>query len=321
VNAVLARTGRFAPVVVSGVAVGGVAWWASRQRLAPLADGGVRLALVAAGVMLYALAMLLRCERWHQMLARTGIGGGRADAYGLVTVGYMANNTLVARAGDVLKVVLTAGRTGAGVTRLAGLAVGERALDALALVVLFSVAGLLSPRLGFAASDALLRDGAIGAAAVVVIGVAALLARRTPLGVAVRRELLAGARSLRPLAGRRGAWLLALSLALWLLEASVYLAVGAAVGVHLSLLDSVQIVTLVNLVGLVPAAPASLGTFDAAVLFATAGLTSGSSALAYVLVLRLVLFVPVTLVGLVVLLTRHGGLSRLRMQRPLSSTT
>jgi hypothetical protein len=86
-------------------------------------------------------------------------------------------------------------------------------------------------------------------------------------------------------------------------------------------LDCVQIVTLVNLIGLVPAAPANIGTFDAAVLFATAGLTSGGAGLVYVLVLRLVLFVPVTLVGLVVLVARYGGLSRLRMQRPLSSTT
>lgn len=320
-NATLARTGRYAPAVVSAVAVGGVAWWASSQRLPALSGGDVHLSLLSAGVALYALAMALRCERWQQLLARTGIESERADAYGLVAVGYMANNTLVARAGDVLKVVLTAGRTGAGIARVAGLAVGERAFDAIALVLLFAAAALLSPRLGFAASGALVRDGAIAGAAVVVLAVATLLARRTRLVLAVRRELVAGARSLRPLAGRSGAALLALSVVLWLLEAGVYLVVGRAVDVHLGLLDAVQIVTLVNLVGLVPAAPASLGTFDAAVLFATAGLTSGDGALAYVLVLRLVLFVPVTVVGLVVLVTRYGGLSRLRVRRPLSGTT
>jgi uncharacterized membrane protein YbhN (UPF0104 family) len=321
VSAALARSRRYAPVAVSGLAAGSVAWWASRQRLPALADGGVRWLLVAAAVALYALAMLLRSERWHQLLVRTGIAGERPDAYGLVAVGYMANNTLVARAGDVLKAVLTAGRTGAGFTRVAGLAVGERAFDAIALVVLFVVAGLLSPRLGFAASGALLRDGAIAVAVVLALGLAVLLAWRTRVALAVRHELRAGARSLRPLAGGSGAWVLALSLALWLVEAGVYLVVGRAVDVRLGLLDCVQIVTLVNLIGLVPAAPANIGTFDAAVLFATAGLTSGGAGLVYVLVLRLVLFVPVTLVGLVVLVARYGGLSRLRMQRPLSSTT
>jgi uncharacterized membrane protein YbhN (UPF0104 family) len=317
----LARAARCAPALVSALALAGVAWWASRQQVPALPDGNVGLRLLTAGVALYALAMLVRCERWHRLLVLTGVPSVRADAYGLVAVGYMANNTLVARAGDVLKAVLTAGRTGAGGARVAGLAVGERAFDALALVVLFVVAGLLSPGLGFAGSGAVLRDGAIGGATAVGVAVAAVLARRTRLGLAARRQLVAAALSLRPLAGRGGVQLLGMSIALWLLEAAVYLAVGRAVDVRLDLLACVQIVTLVNLIGLVPAAPASLGTFDAAVLFATRRLAAGGAGLAYVLVLRLVLFVPITLIGLVVLVTRHGGLGRLRTLRPLSSRT
>jgi glycosyltransferase 2 family protein len=311
---------RYAPAAVSALALAGVAWWASRQPLPALPAGGVGLRPLAAGLGLYALAMLMRCERWHRLLVLTGVPSARADAYGLVAVGYMANNTLVARAGDVLKVVLTPGRAGAGAARIAGLAVGERAFDALALVVLFAVAGLLDPRLAFAGSDAMLRDVAIAAAAGLSLGAVAVLARRTRLGTAVLRQLVAAVRSLRPLAGWRGALLLGISLVLWLLEAGVYLAVGRGVGVRLDLLACVQIVTLVNLIGLVPAAPANLGTFDAAVLFATRRLTSGGGGLAYVLALRLVLFVPITLIGLVVLVTRHGGLGRLRTLRPLSGT-
>jgi uncharacterized membrane protein YbhN (UPF0104 family) len=248
------------------------------------------------------------------------VPSARADAYGLVTVGYMANNALVARAGDVLKVLLTAGRTGAGGARVAGLAVGERGLDVLALLVLFAAAGLLGRGVGLPGTGALLRDGAIAAAVavVLVLATAAVLARRTRIVSGAWRQLVVAALALRPLAGRGGIGLLAMSTALWLLEAGVYLAVAGAVDVHLDLLACVQIVALVNLVGLIPAAPASLGTFDAAVLFATRQLTSGGG-LAYVLVLRLVLFVPITLVGFVVLVTRHGGLGRLRTRHPLSS--
>ncbi|MEA2444990.1 MAG: glycosyltransferase 2 family protein [Thermoleophilales bacterium] len=316
-----ARATRYAPAVVSGLALSGVAWWASHQQLPVLPVGGEEVRLLAIGVTIYLLATLVRCERWHQLLVKTGVTSARLDAYGLVAVGYMANNTLVARAGDVLKVMLSAGCTSAGTARLAGLAVAERGFDALALGGLFVVSGLLSPRLGFAGSGAVLRDGAIGGVAVLVIVIAGVLARRTHIGLAVRRELVAAARSLRPLAGWRGIRLLAMSAVVWLLEAGVYLAIGRAVGVRVDLLTSVQIVALVNLIGLVPAAPANLGTFDAAVLFATHGLTSGSGGLAYVLMLRLVLFVPITLVGLVVLVTRHGGLHRLRTLRPVSSET
>jgi glycosyltransferase 2 family protein len=318
VSAAHARLVRYAPVLVSVPTLAGVAWWASRQQVPALPADGVALRLLAAALGLYALTMLVRCERWHRLLVLTGVPSARADAYGLVAVGYMANNTLVARAGDVLKVVLTAGRTGAGGVRVAGLAVGERGFDALALAILFVVAGLLSPRLGFTGSDTVLRGAAIAGVAALALATAAVLARRTRIALAVRGQLVAAAQSMRPLAGRGGLQLLGMSLALWLAEAAVYLTVGRAVDVHLDLLACVQIVTLVNLVGLIPAAPANLGTFDAAVLFATRRLTSGS-ALAYVLVLRLVLFVPITLIGLVVLVTRHGGLGRLRTLRPLSS--
>jgi uncharacterized membrane protein YbhN (UPF0104 family) len=306
---------------VSGLALSGVGWWASHQQLPPLPGGGEEVRLLAIGVTIYLLATLVRCERWHQLLVKTGVTSARLDAYGLVAVGYMANNTLVARAGDVLKVVLSAGCTGAGTSRLAGLAVAERGFDALALGGLFIVTGLLSPRLGFAGSGAVLRDAAIGGAALLVVMTASLLTCRTRIGLAVRRELVAAARSLRPLAGWRGVQMLAMSTVVWLLEAGVYVAIGRAVGVGIDPLTSVQIVALVNLVGLVPAAPANLGTFDAAVLFATHGLTTGSGGLAYVLMLRLVLFVPITLIGLVVLVTRYGGLHSLRMLRPASSGT
>jgi uncharacterized membrane protein YbhN (UPF0104 family) len=314
-----ARALRYAPVLVSALALAGVAGWASRQQVPALPEG-VGFRLLAAGVALYALATLVRCERWHRLLVLTGVPSARADAYGLVTVGYMANNALVARAGDVLKVLLTAGRTGAGGARVAGLAVGERGLDVLALLVLFAAAGLLGRGVGLPGTGALLRDGAIAAAVavVLVLATAAVLARRTRIVSGAWRQLVVAALALRPLAGRGGIGLLAMSTALWLLEAGVYLAVAGAVDVHLDLLACVQIVALVNLVGLIPAAPASLGTFDAAVLFATRQLTSGGG-LAYVLVLRLVLFVPITLVGFVVLVTRHGGLGRLRTRHPLSS--
>ena len=77
---------------------------------------------------------------------------------------------------------------------------------------------------------------------------------------------------------------------------------------------------LTNLFALVPAAPGYVGTFDAAVVFALGSLdVSGSDALAYLVLLRFVLFVPITIVGLCFLLTRYGGWSRLRLAR-LEST-
>jgi glycosyltransferase 2 family protein len=108
----------------------------------------------------------------------------------------------------------------------------------------------------------------------------------------------------RSLAGPTGVGLLGLSVALWLLEASVYLAVGNAVGIHLGVTGALYVMALTNLSALVPAGPGYIGTYDAAVLLALRSL--GQPALGYLLVLRFVLFVPITVAGLAIFLRRHS---------------
>jgi hypothetical protein len=60
----------------------------------------------------------------------------------------------------------------------------------------------------------------------------------------------------------------------------------------------------------VPAAPGYAGTFDAGLVLGLGAVgVSGGSAVGFILLARCVMFVPVTLVGLVVLMARYGGLS------------
>jgi len=103
------------------------------------------------------------------------------------------------------------------------------------------------------------------------------------------------------------------SFAIWALEASVYLTVARALRIDMGAMDSLYLVALTNLFAMIPAAPGYVGTFDAAVIFGVKAIgDTGSAAVSYLLLLRFLLFVPITLVGLVVLVTRYGGWSRLR---------
>jgi uncharacterized membrane protein YbhN (UPF0104 family) len=78
---------------------------------------------------------------------------------------------------------------------------------------------------------------------------------------------------------------------------------------------------LANLVALVPAAPGYVGTYDAAVILGVRLVAGGTraAALAYTLVVRFVLFVPITVVGLVVLVVRYGALREMAgaLRRPV----
>ncbi len=139
------------------------------------------------------------------------------------------------------------------------------------------------------------------AAGAAVLLAAAVLWRFVPR---VRDAVRPLAGATRQLASAHGLALLALSLALWLLEAAVYTTVGAAVGVHLGLTGGLYVMALTNLSALVPAAPGYVGTFDGAVLLALRSL--GLAALGYLLVLRFVLFVPITVAGFAVFVGRYA---------------
>jgi uncharacterized membrane protein YbhN (UPF0104 family) len=71
-----------------------------------------------------------------------------------------------------------------------------------------------------------------------------------------------------------------------------------------------------NVAALLPAAPGYLGTFDAAVVVSMEALGMlHSASVGYLLVLRFVLFVPITLVGLVIYVGGYAGFGRLRETR------
>jgi uncharacterized membrane protein YbhN (UPF0104 family) len=274
----------------SVAAVAAIAWWASRQHAPHVTLDAAALTGLGAALGVYALATLLRAERWHLLLEGVGSETTRSRTYGLTLVGYMGNNTLPARAGDVMRVVLHGGSRRV----VLGTVVAERTLDAAALGLIFLVV-VLERGLAFGPLPYL------GAAGVAVLVVGALVWRLVPR---LRELAHPSLGALRRLLSWRGVALLAVSLVLWSLEAVVYAAVGAAVGVHLGLTGGLYVMALTNLSALVPAAPGYVGTFDAAVLLALRSLQL--PALGYLIVLRFVLFVPITVAGFAVFVGRHA---------------
>src|SRR3954470_1816273 len=306
---------RFAVIqaLFSLVALAAVAWWASRQDAPELASTAHAFTWLAAGAALYALATLLRGERWYRILHLTGVDAERADSYALTTVGYMGNNVLPARAGEMLRVVLLSRRTGGGKRALLGTVVAERILDAIALGSIFVVVVYGVLRKTTLPSDRPL----------LVAGILVLLAALGLIAFRILRKRGALERIhdfLRPLAGapralltREGAVLLAGSFVIWAVEASVYMSVARSVNLEISGMGALYVVALTNLFAMLPAAPGYVGTFDAAVVFSVKAIGgTGSAAFSYLLLLRFVLFVPITVVGLVVLVARYGGWSRFR---------
>jgi uncharacterized membrane protein YbhN (UPF0104 family) len=310
------RTRRLLLLAIWVIPIAGVVWWATKQEAPtfPSSFGGIMALVGALG--LYVVATLMRAERWERILRSSNVKAKRADVYALVPVGYMGNNVLPARGGELLRTFLLGSRVESTKRTILGTIVAERVLDAIALgVILVVLAFDLLRELPKPNETVLL----IGAGLVVVAALAAAVAF-----VRYREQLVFYLRALKPLAeptrvlvSPLGVSLLVVSLAIWCVEASVYIAVGHAVDIGLSLQDGLAVVAFTNAAALIPAAPGYIGTYDAAVIFAMDAVSSASksSILSYLLLLRFVLFIPITIVGLVLLVVRYGGLSRIRAAR------
>jgi glycosyltransferase 2 family protein len=299
--------------LVSLIALAAVVWWASKQEAPELPSGGEAIAWLVGALIFYAVATLFRGERWHHILRITDVDAQRGDCYALTTVGYMGNNVLPARAGEALRVVLMSTRCEASKRTLLGSVVAERLLDAAALASIFLVVvyGVLSSTV--LPTDRPLLFGTLGVVVVVLGCLAVYVLRSHHVFERARAWLRPLADAPRALVSRQGAVLLAGTFVLWALEAAVYLSVARAVDLDISGMGALYLVALTNFFAALPAAPGSIGTFDAAVIFGSKALgASGSAAVSYLLTLRFVLYVPITAVGFVVLITRYGGWARLR---------
>ena len=100
---------------------------------------------------------------------------------------------------------------------------------------------------------------------------------------------------------------------MWALEWVAWWLTARAAGLDLALLEVGYLMGLASVFALVPSGPGYVGTFDAAIAFGVRAIGhTGAQALSYLLLLRFVVTVPITLIGLVVLVARYGGVGRMR---------
>jgi hypothetical protein len=227
------------------------------------------IALVAAFVV---VDLLTRALRWQRLVAPIGhVGFLPMLAY--LLIGYLANNVLPARLGELVRSHYLGDREGLSRTTTLGTVVVERVVDFVVVVAIASAAILvLSVR------------GIVANAVLVGVALAALLAAAVAIGVAAHR--LPGAERIAAIAGRwprvmnlagklRGGLAvagrprtlgeaLALSLLAWGATVLAFAAAGQAVGIELTIGQASLLAAGVALVTAIPAGPANLGTFELA---------------------------------------------------------
>jgi uncharacterized membrane protein YbhN (UPF0104 family) len=298
-------------LAVSLLSVAGVVWWATKQQAPQLPSTGKELAALLGAIALYALATVVRAERWQRLLEDERATPARVDTYALTCVGYMGNNILPARGGDVIRALLMAPRANTSIRTVIGTLLAERLLDIAVLVVIFVVVGygLLGEVGGGKVEIILLAAAGVAIAA----AIAYFAVRRNEKMMAFVAPMLSSTLGLRR--AHHGLLLLGMTLVIWGIEAGVWMSAGAAVGFGMTPIEGLYIVALASVFSMIPSGPAYAGTQDAAAILGIKALGgTGAQAVAYIVMLRFIIVVPITLVGLVLLAARYGGLGQLKVR-------
>ena len=310
------------------------------------AAAGANYAYLVPAIAVYFVSLYVRSYRWRYLLQPfAAVHSWRL--YPVILVGYMANNILPVRLGELARsYYLSVREPVRGSTALATILV-ERVFDGLTLLVFLAVAALFLPiealalRIGETRGlapwgvAALLAAPFIGVLAGIVLvalrpepsrTLVQRLTQRLPGGTGARVQgvadrFIAGFEGLhRP--SRLGA-VFARSVPIWLAEAVMYYIVALGfdlqdqLGGPLAMASAILVVTAAsNLATALPSSPGSLGPFEALAVLALVFLgVDGETELAYAIVLHLALLLPVIAAGLAPRAARGLTLGELMRRR------
>jgi uncharacterized protein (TIRG00374 family) len=310
-------------IVIVGIAISAIFLWLAFQGLNPAAvwsyiQQADVVPLLLAAVWFF-VSVFFMALRW-QYLLRSIRPVSVWQLVQLVCIGYMGNNVYPLRTGEVLRVYLLQRNQRVPFARGMVVAVAERLFDGLVMLTFILVA-LSLLHIENAALQSIVSVGTpvflIGLALFFLLAARPNILRKLiavvtkPLPGRLREiatslsedvlQSLEGFRRPTDLAGTV-LW----SYVSWILHSGVYWVVALAFGLRLDFATTLLVVGAVNLAGLIPASPGQVGVFE---FFVVVVLTSVGvpevQATAYALVVHLVIWLPVTLVGFI-LLARQG---------------
>ena len=276
-------------------------------------------------LVVYFVGVWVRTLRWQQLLRPMRDLGSRR-LFPVVVIGYMANDVLPARMGELVRAYVLGQREEMSKSGTLATIVVERIFDGLAMlgflvaVALFVPVAVALQQLAWltavlfavlvAAVCAVALRPAWGERLVALV-VRALPARFRLPGERIALAGLAGLHVMR--SARSVAAVVLLSLLAWLCEAGMYYILALGFFPQVPFYVMLLTVAVANLGTMIPSSPGYVGTFDALAVFTLGLFGIGSElALGYTAVLHAALIVPVTLLGFFYLWRENLSLTGLR---------
>lgn len=278
----------------------------------------------------YFAGVFVRATRWHFLLKPLQNISPRR-LFTVVTIGYMANDVLPARMGEIVRVYVLEKREGTSKTGALATIVVERIMDGLTILLLLAIASFFAPINkdieGIERAASLLFIVLI----VVFLAIASsrkLMLRLEAFGLqflpAAVRPKLAGIADkfidgLQVLRQWRDLVLVAaLSILGWMCEVGMYWMVALAFStLHLEWYAVVMTLAVANLSTLIPSAPGYVGPFDGAIITVLNGVFAIPLNIvsSFAILLHAALYFPVTGLGIFFWIREHLSLKEAEQER------
>lgn len=289
-----------------------------------------------AAVTLATLTFPLRLIRWRLLLRdERGLSYPAPPLWHAVALGFMANNLLPLRAGELVRSYTASRLAGARFTTVLSSIAVERIFDALTIVALMSVALLTSnlpPSVQIGGTSVLQAARLAGVLGMLALTIAVLVVAAPLAAERMVRRLLPAPRLANRIVslieGVRHGFLVLRSphlligvvfwsFALWLVNALAFYVGFETFDIAVSYRGALLLQGLLVLGISVPSTPGFFGPFEA-VIVAVLGLygVPRDVAFSYAIAFHVTSFIPITLLGLWSLSRTPGGLGGLRQGRP-----
>jgi glycosyltransferase 2 family protein len=215
----------------------------------------------------YFAGVWLRAVRWRVLL-RPVKSLAVSALFPVVVIGYMANDVLPARLGEVVRAFVLGEQEEIPKTTTLATIVVERLFDGIAMLIFVALVGLVVPLGDQVAAIFRLASGLFVVALVVLFAAGSSRTRALALVERIDERLPTGAQGrIAPLAdrflrgldslqsGRASATVLILSLGAWTCEAAMYFTIALGFGLYLGFPAFMLTTAVANLGAMVPAAP------------------------------------------------------------------
>lgn len=286
------------------------------------------------GLALYFAGVYVRAIRWRVLLRPVAPQATSNALFPIVIIGFMANNILPLRAGEIVRSVVVGQRFQVRKTSALATIAVERIFDGITMLAFLAFSMIfvsLTSELQHLAVISFLVFAGLLLALVLLTFAGDFVDRMLqlvlgPLPESIRLRVLGMAESFLGGLGvlrSRGdlAKVLITSVGAWLLEASMYLLLAIGFGAQVREVMGIAVTLLTtgvaNLSTLIPGAPGYIGQFEYGVRLVLSGAFNvpEAQALAYAILVHAALYFPITVIGLIEWFRRSLSLRDLSEQR------